>query len=79
MGIHQFIGQAKVGKLTPHIMTSVSGILTYANLYRNRAVENPYKQHSLQKEPSERILHFAISSEKINVRELAVTAGPRSI
>ena len=48
-------------------------ILTDGILYRNRAVENPYRRHSLYKEPSERSLHLAISIEKINGRGLRVS------
>ena len=56
------------------ILTSVR-ILTDANLYRSRAVENPYIAHSLptgshrkSQEPLERFLHPAISCT-INSRE----------
>ena len=34
--------------------------------------KNPYRQHSLQKEPHERILHLAISTQKINRRGIGV-------
>ena len=47
-------------------------ILTDANLYRNRAVENTYRQHLY---PSERSLHLAISIEKRNGRGLGVPAS----
>ena len=62
---------SQASQVTPHI-ASVR-ILTDVNLYRNRAVENPYRRHSLYEEPSERSLHLAISIEKINGRGLRVS------